>query len=172
LIEEFWADVQAMPAGDLFWCLFAGAVAFAAEFAVRYSLFPRIGIDRRWAYSFGVSSGLLAFGLACESVFGWLALLSFFNYFPGYSIYQKRFMKSKVYVKVRTAGLSLEAGFYSMPVMGFVISCVELFSFSKFSDKIFYSGEISADHPGSAFIYACAIIGFFVSILYLVYLFV
>lgn len=171
MIEEFWADVQAMPAGDLFWCLFAGAVAFAAEFAVRYSLFPRIGIDRRWAYSFGVSSGLLAFGLACESVFGWLALISLFNLFPGYSIYQKRFMKSKVYMKVYIGSLSRDGGFYAIPVMGFVISCVELFSFSKFSDKIFYSGEISADHPMSAVIYACAIIGFFVTIFYLVYLF-
>jgi hypothetical protein len=25
-----------MPAGDLFWCLFAGAVTFVAEFAVRF----------------------------------------------------------------------------------------------------------------------------------------
>ena len=107
MIEEFWAVVQAMPAGDLFWCLFAGALAFAAEFAVRHSLFPRIGIDRRWTYGFGVSSGLLAFGIAYESVFGWLIFLSFYNFIPTILIYDKRFTKSKVYMKRSIFSLSL-----------------------------------------------------------------
>ena len=68
---------------------------------------PRIGIDRRWAYSFGVSSGLLAFGIAYESVVGWLILLSFYNFIPTILIYDKRFTKSKVYMKRSIFSLSL-----------------------------------------------------------------
>ena len=43
--------------------------------------------------------------------------------------------------------------------LNFLIACVELLSFSKISEKVFYSNEISADHPLNAFIYTFAVVG-------------
>lgn len=158
MFDGLWAGLQAMLSGDLFWCFMAAAVAFSAEFAVKYSLFPRVGMDRRWAYSFGLSSGILAFGVTYQQMFEWFFLFSLYNQIPSWVLFSKRFSKSPVYMRSYTGSLSMESMLYSLPVLGFVISCVELFSFSKLAKKFFYQGEISADHPGNAILYASTII--------------
>jgi hypothetical protein len=168
MIDGFWVDIQAMPAEDLFWCLLAGSAAFAAEFAVKYRLFPRVGMDRRWALAFGVSSGSFVFGLMCEPEFMWLIFLSYLIIIPGRKIFEERFRESRLYRKEFFGSLSYEPLFFSMPVFGFMASCIELFSFADWSKRLLYDGEVGSAYPTNTMFYSLIILG---TVFFLLYVF-
>lgn len=151
MVEEIWSDIRMISSEDLFWCLFAGIAVFAAELMLKYRLFPKLGIDRRWAYIPSLNTGVFVFGSSCIGEFGGTVILPLVLAVP-FCVLSINIYK----MSLRNYWIPI---FYFLPVLSFIISAVQLFAFQQISKKVFYEGEISLDNPGNAVVYAGAIFG-------------